>query len=153
MTMQKWLGQDYMGTRFDNYFVLITHNRDSGTLEESNWRSIIKYLKKVKAHFRIVSFNHWAVGWIEEILIKESWKKSVIIGNEIRKKLEDYPIFNEEDFSDLEWDKARAMQEEIRTDINNLDPGDKLYWGDHITPDMTDEQIIDTIMDHGMIRS
>ena len=153
LIMQKWSGQNYMGTRLDDYFVLITRNRDSGVLEESNWRSIIKHLKKVKAHYKIVSFNHWAVGWIEEILIKDSWKKSILIGNEIQEKLENYPVFNDEDFSDLEWDKAGDMAKEIRNDINNLSPGDKLYWGDHIKPDMTDEQIIDTIMEYGMIES
>jgi hypothetical protein len=151
-TMQKWSGRDYIGKRFDNYFVLYTHHRDSGVLDESNFRSIRKYLD---AHphvsYLIVPFNQWAVGWIEQILISETDGGSVSFGNKIIEKLEGYPIFNEDDFSDLEWENIMELRDMIRTDINNLDADEELTGRSHITKGMTDEEIENVIRDHGMV--
>ena len=152
--MQKWSGENYIGKRFNEYFVLYTQNRDSGILEQSNFRCIEKYLKAKKAVYEKVSFNHWAVGWIEQILIQDTEKESINIGNEIEEKLKGYPIFDEGDFCNLESDKAHELLEEIRKDISNLDTDEELkYWGNEFNKHMTDEEIINTIYDTGMIES
>jgi hypothetical protein len=151
--MQKWStdGQPYMGEYFDEYFVLYSQTRDAGLLTQSNWRTIIKYLDERMVVYRIVRFSHWLCGWIETILIHESEKKSVEVGNEITQKLSEYPIFNEDDFSDLESEKAYEMLSEIKNDISNLEPGEKLKGWSHINETMTDDEIIDTIYNYGMV--
>jgi hypothetical protein len=102
--MEKWSGENYIGKRYNEYYILYTHNRDSGPLDESNFDSIKKILDEKKAVYEIVSFNHWLCGWVEEILIHESEKDSLIIGNDILKQLDDYPVIDEEDWSNREND-------------------------------------------------
>jgi hypothetical protein len=149
--MEKWSAQDYIGQRFNNHYVLYTHSRDSDTLVESNWRSIIKYLDEKKAVYIIARFSHWAVGWIEQILIKESEKESVDIGNDIIMQLRNYPVFDDDDYRSLQDEKANILLDEIMADIRDLEPGDALGWGCHITPTMSREEIYDAILDYGMI--
>ena len=151
-TMQKWNGQDYLGKRFDDYFVLYTTNRDADTLTESNYRSIRKYLDDhPHVAYTIFTASHWACGWIEQILIYSGDAASVSFCNKIIEKLDDYPVFNDEDFSDLELEKAHEIQKEIRKEIDNLEPDEDLTGWEGITKDMTDEQIINEILSSGMI--
>ena len=149
--MSKWDGTGYIGTSFDDYYILYSRNRNSDTITESNWRSIIKYLDKQRAHYRIERFSHWLCGWIEQILILETDKVSVDIGNDITIQLRNYPIFDDDDYSELQVDKANILLDEIMADIRDLEPGKTLHWGDHINPNMTRDEIYDVILDYGMI--
>ncbi len=149
--MRKWDGMGYIGTRFDDYYILYSRNRNSDTITESNWRSIIKYLDKQCAHYRIERFSHWLCGWIEQILILETDKVSVDIGNDITIQLRNDPIFDDDDYSELQVDKANILLDEIMADIRDLEPGETLNWGDHINPNMTRDEIYDVILDYGMI--
>ena len=151
--MSKWStgGQPYMGEHFDNCYLLYTKSRDADLLSQSNWRSIIKYLDEKKAIYSIIGASHWLCGYIDQILISPDNQESVDIGNQITKKLSEYPVFDDDDYSDLESEKAHEMLQEIRKDIENLEPGKKLYWGDHIVPTITDDEIIEIIYNYGMV--
>jgi len=47
-----------------------------------------------------------AVGWVEWIAIHESDAAALAIANKISDALEDYPVVNEDHWSQLEWDEA-----------------------------------------------
>ena len=151
MTMQKWSGRDYIGVRFEDHYIVYSHHRDSGILQESNFRSIKAYLEKHNIQFRCVSFSHWAVGWIEQILVQEENKDAVEYGNYVINQLEKYAIFNEDDFSELESEKVDELIEQIRNDINNLDSDESLSGWSNIDKTMTDEQIRDIIYEYSMV--
>ena len=87
---------------------------------------------------KVIRASHWAVGWIEMILIHESDKVSVEKGNEIEESLKSYPIFNDDDFYERESEKRDEYIEEIRKDIAN-ECGDR--WD--LTNNATEEEIND----------
>ncbi len=97
--MQKWNRADnYIGESYYDYYVLLSRCRDSGIVEESNFQSALKALNNESDTVKVIRAKHWAVGWIEVILIHESDKDSIEKGNEIEKALESYPILDEDDF-------------------------------------------------------
>jgi len=118
--MPKWDGSYYIGPRYDDYYIIVGHSRDSKILEESNYQTIKEYLSKNLINFIEVSFNHWAVGWIECLMIQEDNIKDIeFINDEILDKLEDYPVFDEEDFYIREYEEATEIKEDMIKDMRN----------------------------------
>ena len=104
--MQKWnRSKNYIGESYNDYYVLLSHHRDSGLVEKSNFNSALKMLNGESDTIKVVRFSHWLCGWIEMILIHESDIVSVDKGNEIEKALESYPILNEDDFYERKSEK------------------------------------------------
>lgn len=56
--------------------------------------------------FGIASFRHWAVGWIDEIVIDSTWEEGLALRDEIETALENYPILDEHDYAQEEADEA-----------------------------------------------
>ena len=149
--LPNWTGLDYAGTRFDDHYIIYTHHRDSDIADESNWRSIIKYLDEKNIIYENARFTHWAVGWIEQILVKNDNAEALKAGEYIRNKLRDYPIFNEDDYSELESEKVNELVIRIRDEITSLDDGEQLTTWGSVTRDMTDWKIADVIRDEGWV--
>lgn len=142
--MEKWVrSSNYMGEDYSDCFILATHNRDSGILEESNFSAALKRMGGESDSVQIVRFSHWLCGWVEMICIRDSDPDMVQKGNDIENQLEDYPILDEEDFSNREWDAARVLFDEIKQDIQNSDPSViSRIWGPNVGS-MDDEQLTD----------
>ncbi len=139
--MQKWSrSENYIGDSYNDYYVLLSRHRDSGLIEESNFYSALKALNGETDTVKIIRSSHWAVGWIEVILIHESDKVSVDKGNEIEESLESYPILDEDDFATKEGERSDELMEEIRKDIAN-ECGDR--WD--LTNNATDEEIYEKV--------
>ena len=154
MPMPKWNtnGAPYMGERYPDYFVLYTHNRDSDNLQESNWRSFIKRLEERKIPYEIIRSTHWLCGWVESIIIHETTEPIQLqYCNELYDHYLDYPVVDEEDYSNLQFEKAEELCREIRSDIDNLEDNEPLLHWEHITRHMTDIQIIDVIIERGWV--
>ena len=118
--MPKWDGSYYIGPRYDDYYIITGHSRDSKILEESNYQTIKEYLSKNLINFIEVSFNHWAVGWIETLMIQEDDIQGIeFINDNILDRLEDYPIFDEEDFYKREYEEATEIKEDMIKDMRN----------------------------------
>ena len=152
-TMPKWStgGQPYMGEHFDNCYLLYTKSRDANLLTQSNWRTIIKYLDDHNAKYSVVGFSHWLCGYVDQILISPGDQHSVDVGNEITKELQEDPIFDEDDYSELKSEKAHEMLKDIREDIDNLEPDEELKGWSHIIKTMTDDEIINVIYEYEMV--
>lgn len=98
-----------------DWFIAAAVHRDSDCLDRSNFEvmsEILKSLPEVKAWdgeftpVTIERFSHWAVGWIDYLVIDPACKAAVDWANYLREKLENYPILDEEHFSRLESDEA-----------------------------------------------
>jgi len=135
--MKKWERADnYIGETYCDYFVLLSRTRDSGLVEESNFQSALKMLNGESDTVKIIRASHWAVGWIEMILIHESDKESVDKGNEIEKSLESYPILDEDVFGEMVTEKETEMHDQIKYDAEH---GLFAYWD--LPKNYTDEDI------------
>jgi hypothetical protein len=104
--------QNYMGEIPEpSWLVLLTRNRDSDLLTESNWEGALKTLGGEGENVEIFRFGHWACGWWEALCVKEGTEKE-IIANTLEKRLENYPILNEDEFSQREYEEANRVWKE-----------------------------------------
>lgn len=117
-SMKKW--QDtgsYMGADLSDWYILVSRTRDSFSLENSNYESILRDLKakRFKAAesedstggYLACNFGHWACGWIEAIMIHKDSSDSLLEwADQVRAGLDDYPVYDEEDFSEREFNMA-----------------------------------------------
>jgi len=152
-TLANWTGREYIGKRWDDYYIIYTHHRDSGIVDESNWRSIIKHLDGKNIKYENVRFSHWCVGWIEELLVKDDDADAIEAGEDIQKQLAKYPIFNEDDYSELESEEVNKLVERIRDEINDLDDGEELSTWGRVKRNMSDCEIADVVRDDGWVET
>ncbi len=130
--LKKWIDTgSYMGDDLSEYYVLIAHTRDSELLEESNWDCIKAELEKrftfadsiegIKANSELLLgyFSHWACGWIESIMIHESNEKALMIGDDIKAELLNYPVYNDDDYSEKQFNSWYANCETAVKDYLN----------------------------------
>ena len=120
---------DYQPTGFDpcglslpdrqDWLVLpVSRNRDTGDpLTLSNFEMALEALGGESETVEIHRFGHWGVGWFEIILAHPDRETEV---DEIEGALADYPVLNDEHFSELEWEmkyeawENEGMRERIR---------------------------------------
>ena len=103
--MNKWQKADnYMGQNYSDYYVSLVQSRDSDILEQSNFDTALKQLGGVTDTVLVVRSSHWAVGWIEWIAIHESDTDAIATGENIEHEMADYPVLDEEDYCQREYD-------------------------------------------------
>lgn len=90
---------------YQDWLVLpVSTNRDADTLTRSNWRVACEMLDATVGWERL-SFDHWACGWFEIIVIEPNSDSHAIALN-IVKDLENYPLLSDDDHSELESEEA-----------------------------------------------
>lgn len=96
--LKRWEKADnYRGEDLSQYFVVLTKSRDSKPLEESNFEVAKERLKDLEG-VRIERFNHWAVGWVKQILVKQEMEEALLEAEDIISELNNYPVLDEEDY-------------------------------------------------------
>jgi hypothetical protein len=106
--------QDYFGENYFDHYVLYGRHRDSDALPESNFRASISRLMAVEGQesekgWMVVRATHWAVGWVETILIHKDAKELVEVGQNILNSLKDYPVLDDELYSELEIEFGEVL--------------------------------------------
>lgn len=100
----------YWGDRGDWLIAAAVH-RDSDCLDRSNFEVFQKALEKLPevkswdgefAPVAIERFSHWAVGWIDYLVIDPACKAAVECAEELRQRLEDYPVLDEKHYCLME---------------------------------------------------
>lgn len=100
---------NYIGeTPPKNWLVVLTRNRDSDCLTESNWECALEELGGESETVRIDRFGHWGCGWWESLSVKES-SEAESIGKEIEGCLSEYPVLDEQHFSEKETEEAERV--------------------------------------------
>lgn len=122
--LKRWKKPEcYFGASWPEYYGSgCGQTRDSDALERSNFRSMLKALGGESEAVIVVRENHWACGWVEWIAIHQDDEKSLVIADEIKGRLEDYPVLDESDFSDLENEDAQEIW------ANCFDPAERLEY-------------------------
>ena len=117
----------YFGAQWHDYYVLAGQSRDSSALEESNFRSFHKALKAQAAKLGqgditppdvdneqsaivVERSSHWAVGWVETLLIHKDALPALLAWCDAQlERLDGYPVFDENDYSELEMEQANTV--------------------------------------------
>ena len=118
MKIEKWTRSDnYMGETYCEYYVIYSRHRDSDLVDISNFEVILEILGEDA--ITPIS-NHWAVGWVQTILVHESKHRARIKANQLIKQLEEYPLLNEDDYSARQVAKTKQIHEDCIA--NRIDP-------------------------------
>ena len=100
---------NYMGDiPEEKWHVVLTQSRDSEILTQSNWAVALEELGGESEHVEIHRFGHWACGWWEALCVakdSEAWETA----KEIHDSLSDYPVLNDEHFSEMETEEANRI--------------------------------------------
>jgi hypothetical protein len=97
--------------RSDWFVAPVSRNRDSNVLTESNWQAQIESLTEVSGdesetdEWEIHRFGHWGCGWLEIVIVRPD-TAAFRAADDIETALMNYPVLNDEDLSQREWDAA-----------------------------------------------
>jgi hypothetical protein len=87
----------------ENWLVLLSQNRDSDALTRSNFICAIEQLGGENKDVIVLRFGHWGCGWFELLCINPENKEKINIAETIESCLADYPVLNDEHYSNLEY--------------------------------------------------
>lgn len=97
---------NYMGEVWPNYYVFLGQHRDSDCLARAKFDASLKAIGGESETVVVVRESHWAVGWVEWIAIHDDNREALAKASEIMARLEDYPVVNEELWSEYESQEA-----------------------------------------------
>lgn len=87
--------------------------RDSSTLARANWQSILRETKKlpeaVRTGLAVERMTHWAVGWIEHLLVDTQNQDAVDAARQWWDAYEAYPVLDEDAYSALQSEVAQEI--------------------------------------------
>ncbi len=83
--------------------VPVFQTRDSGPLDKSNFANALELLGGESDTVEVHRFGHWGPEWYEIIIVKPGSPQEAI-GEDIERSLADYPVLNDEDFSNREYE-------------------------------------------------
>lgn len=109
--LAKWTTpKNYFGEEWREYYSAgVGQSRDSDCLEQSNFSAMLRDLGGESETVIVVRENHWAVGWVEWIAIHETDAPALAVAAENVSRLRDYPILDEDDYSEREWQEAERV--------------------------------------------
>lgn len=84
----------------------VGQSRDSDALERSNFACMLEAIGGESDTVTVVRESHWLVGWIEWIAIHQDDDKALELADKVQEGLADYPIVNEDHWSQLEQEDA-----------------------------------------------
>lgn len=105
----------YFGAVWPAYYVFLGQHRDSDSLTRSNFVCGLAALggEDSEETVVVVRESHWAVGWVEWIAIHQDNEAALRAADEVMESLEEYPIVNEDHWSELEWDEVSTYWEQM----------------------------------------
>lgn len=105
--LKRWtLPDSYFGAEWPDWYVFLGQHRDSDLLTRVNFDEGLKLIGGESETVQVIRESHWAVGWVEWIGIHESDAKALQQADEIAAALADYPVVDEEAWSQREWDET-----------------------------------------------
>jgi hypothetical protein len=110
-SLKNFLGDIGETSGFD---CLLTQTRDSGCLETSNFRSALALLGGESEAVQVFRYGHWACGWWEALAVKQGTEAHVK-ALAIEADMADYPVIDEDDFSNLEQEEALKVWQDCYT--------------------------------------
>jgi hypothetical protein len=96
----------YWGEHGD-WLVAMGRHRDSDILTRCNWAVFIEMLTNlgIDDAFIVENESHWAVGWVEHVLINPNCPEAVALAEKVQDDIDAYPILDECKFSEMEMEE------------------------------------------------
>jgi hypothetical protein len=112
--LHKWTRPEcYIGAEWhEHYSAGVGQSRDSDCLERSNFAVMLSELGGESDTVIVVRERHWAVGWVEWIAIHETDTAALAVADAACERLANYPVLDEEDYSEREWNAACEVWEQ-----------------------------------------
>lgn len=96
---------NYLGPDLSDWLSGPSQSRDSDILAQSNFACALDQLGgEVEGQVEVHRFGHWACGWFETILVNAANDTACAELLKIHDALENYPVLNDSDFSDREYE-------------------------------------------------
>jgi len=94
-----------------NWYVLpVSQTRDSGPLDQSNFNEALNILGGERSNIcEVHRFGLWGPGWFKIIIVNPKAGATMKKALNIECSLADYPVLNEEDCSEREWEHATEV--------------------------------------------
>lgn len=108
MILKKWKHpKHYMGETYYDYYILYARTRDSGLLQNHNWTQLLESLggetcPEDEGGLIIARASHFAVGWIELMMIHENATDVIAQAEDLLQSLAEYPILNEDEYWNIQ---------------------------------------------------
>ncbi len=127
--LKKWEYPDhYFGEDLTGWYSVIGRTRDATMLEDSNFECILKALGgesenaiEEKRGVYVAHHSHWAVGWVEGLMIHETHIDLLKQADEIMEGLDGYPVYDDEDYSEREMNAQwELIEQEVRSSLNMI---------------------------------
>ncbi len=93
--------------------VPVVQTRDSGPLSQSNYAVALRELDAIDPNHKDHvdhRFAHWGPGWFE-IIIEKPGPPCAVAAKEMESALADYPVLDESDYSEREYEEACSAWE------------------------------------------
>lgn len=123
--LKLWTMPDhYFGAVWPDYYSAgVGQSRDSDALERSNFACMLEALGGEDDDQTVIAVRerHWAVGWVEWIAIHQDNAAALKIADDIKAKLENYPVINEDHFIETEQADADAVWRECYSPKERID--------------------------------
>ena len=108
---------NYSGEGIGHAVVVVGRNRDSEVLSESNFEAALHELGGESETVQIHRFGHWGCGWFELLTVDPNDKKALRIAYDIKQRLVDYPVLDEDNFyereNEYQTDYAESSKDEL----------------------------------------
>jgi len=95
--------ESYFGDTHYDWYPVCGRSRDSKVLELSNFECFEDFCNELcgQDNVKIVHESHWAVGWVETLMIHKDSPNLDEIDDIKGKLIEDYPVLNDNHYSDM----------------------------------------------------
>ena len=109
---------NYVGYDWSGWVCGIGHNRDSDILTQSNFHSVLKALGgEIDGVVEVRRVGHWVCGWFEQIMVNSKNEEKLYEYLKINNSLADYPVFDDDDFSEREMEYKDETFEQFESDF------------------------------------
>jgi len=113
-TLERWTyDREYSGTSYSEYFQVIGRARDSHHIDVSNFETALARLGGESETVIVARATHWAVGWVETVMVHESDSAALTVAQEICDDLDAYHALDEEDCVRRESEATAALWEQL----------------------------------------
>ena len=146
--LEKWeRASNYLGTNYSEYYLVCGHHRDSDYAQQSNFIVATQRLGgESEPDVIIARFNHWAVGWVENLMVHEKAEEKVMVATDIVNDIEKCGVLDDDHWYELKSVEVDRLVAEIKSDIAD---GDARFWSHYgVAGEETDEELWEIAESH-----
>jgi hypothetical protein len=131
----------------------VGRNRDSGVLDEVNFKGFLEALGGEDDDVEVHRFKHWLCGWLEILIVNPSNEEKMQIAYGLAASLEDYGVLDEEALSAAQHEAAQEDwdnwgRREVEQALSRMIEGQE--WEDTDADALADEWLTADVAENGL---